>query len=349
MDAVDKRSVIKYFLLKGFSPTEVHNEMSRTLGKDAPTKRTIYRWSNNFRFGRMTVKNEKPSGRPKTVTDEEAVEDVRSMVMKDRRLTVKFIGETLKISPSRVWSIITNDLCMKKVAARWVPKLLTEEQKKERVRLSRQNLRVYNANEEDFLARFVTMVETWVHYFDPETRQQSMEWKHPGSPTPKKARRSTSAGKVMASVFWDSEGILMIDYLEKGETLTSEYYSSLLVKLREEIRRKRRGKLAKGVLFHQDNAPIHKAARSMATIRENGFEIIEHPPYSPDLAPSDYFLFGNLKNYLRGTSYGSDNDVFEAVEGYFRSQNASFYLKGIKDIRKRWERCIVLKGEYVEK
>ena len=87
----------------------------------------------------------------------------------------------------------------------------------------------------------------------------------------------------------------------------------------------------------------------MATIRENGFEIIEHPPYSPDLAPSDYFLFGNLKNYLRGTSYGSDNDVFEAVEGYFRSQNASFYLKGIKDIRKRWERCIVLKGEYVEK
>ena len=207
MDAVDKRSVIKYFLLKGFSPTEVHNEMSRTLGKDAPTKRTIYRWSNNFRFGRMTVKNEKPSGRPKTVTDEEAVEDVRSMVMKDRRLTVKFIGETLKISPSRVWSIITNDLCMKKVAARWVPKLLTEEQKKERVRLSRQNLRVYNANEEDFLARFVTMDETWVHYFDPETRQQSMEWKHPGSPTPKKARRSTSAGKVMASVFWDSEGI----------------------------------------------------------------------------------------------------------------------------------------------
>ena len=135
MDEVDKRSVIKYFLLKGFSPTEVHNEMSRTLGKDAPTIRTVYRWANHFRFGRVTVKNEKPSGRPKTVTDEKAVEDVRSMVMKDRRLTVKFIGETLGISPSRVWSIITNDLCMKKVAARWVPKLLTEEQKKERVRL----------------------------------------------------------------------------------------------------------------------------------------------------------------------------------------------------------------------
>ena len=202
MDAVDKRSVIKYFLQKGLSPTEVHKEMASTFRKDAPTIRTVYRWTNNFRFGRVTVENEKPPGRPKSVTDEKAVGDVESMIMKDRRLTVKFIGETLKISPSRVWSIITNDLCMKKVAARWVPKLLTEEQKKERVRLSRQNLRVYNANEEDFLARFVTMDETWVHYFDPETRQQSMEWKHPGSPTPKKARRSTSAGKVMASVFF---------------------------------------------------------------------------------------------------------------------------------------------------
>ena len=120
MDAVDKRSVIKYFLQKGLSPTEVQKEMSRTLGKDAPTLRTVYRWSNNFRFGRVTVNNEKPSGRSKTVTDEKTVEDVKSMVMKDRRLTVKFIGETLKISPSRVWSIITNDLCMKKVAARWV-------------------------------------------------------------------------------------------------------------------------------------------------------------------------------------------------------------------------------------
>ena len=120
----------------------------------------------------------------------------------------------------------------------------------------------------------------------------------------------------MASLFWDSEGILMKDYSEKGETLTSEYYSSLLVKLKEKIRRKRRGKLGIEVLFHQDNAPIHKAARSRATIRENGFEIVEHQPYSPDLAPSDYFLFGNLKIYLRGTRYGSHNDVLEAVLGH---------------------------------
>ena len=105
------------------------------------------------------------------MTDEKAVEDVKTMVMKDRRLTVKFIGETLKISPSCVWSITTNYLCMKKVAARWVPKLLTEEQKAERMRLSRQTLRIYEANEEEFLARFVTMDETWVHYFDPETNK----------------------------------------------------------------------------------------------------------------------------------------------------------------------------------
>ena len=70
MDAVDKRSVVKKKnLQKGLAPQEVHNKMSKTLQKDAPTMRTVYRWSNNFRFRRVTVKNEKTQGRPKTVTD----------------------------------------------------------------------------------------------------------------------------------------------------------------------------------------------------------------------------------------------------------------------------------------
>ena len=96
MDAVDKRFAMKYFLQKGLAPQEVYSKMSRTLGKDAPTIRTVYRWPTNFLFRGVTVKSKKPQGRPKTVTDKKAVEDVRSMVMKDRRLTVKFIGETLR-------------------------------------------------------------------------------------------------------------------------------------------------------------------------------------------------------------------------------------------------------------
>ena len=348
MDAVEKRANIKYLMKKGLTPKEIYKDLVRTLGKDAPSKPTVCRWINEFRFGRETVFDLQRSGRPKSATDEETVESVRSMVMKDRRVTVKHIADTLKISADRVWTIISKYLKMKKVVARWVPRLLTEDQKKTRVQMSRQNLALYEADEDTFLARFVTMDETWVHHFDPESKRQSMEWKHPSSPTPKKPKMAASAGKIMASVFWDSEGIIMIDYLAKGETVTSEYYVRLLHKLRAEIKSKRRGKLQKTVLFLQDNAPVHKAARSLAAIRENGFEVLEHPPYSPDLAPSDYFLFAHLKKKLRGTVHRSDGDIIEAVEGFFQSKNKTFYKTGIQALRKRWHQCITLKGEYVE-
>ena len=348
MDAVEYRANIKYLMKKGLTPMEIYKDLVETLGKDAPSKTTVCRWINDFRLGRETVFDLKRSGRPKTATDEETIEDVRRMVMKDRRVTVRHIASTLKISSERVWTIITKNLKMKKVVARWVPRLLTEDQKKARVQMARQNLALYEADEDTFLARFVTMDETWVHHFDPESKRQSMEWKHPGSPTPKKPKLAASAGKIMASVFWDSEGIIMVDYLAKGDTVTSEYYVGLLNRLREEIKTKRRGKLRQTVLFLQDNAPVHKAARSMAAIHENGFEVLEHPPYSPDLAPSDFFLFAHLKKHLRGTVHKSDSDIVEAVEGFFESKNESFYKTGIKALRKRWRQCIDLKGDYVE-
>ena len=98
------------------------------------------------------------------------------------------------------------------------------------------------------------MDEAWGHRIEQESKQQSKQWNHPGSPPPKKAKTVPSAGKVMALFFWDADGILMVDYLKKGQTIKGIYYASLLRQLRENIKVKRCGKLNKGVLFHQNNA-----------------------------------------------------------------------------------------------
>ena len=168
---------------------------------------------------------------------------------------------------------------MRNLSAHWVPRLLTVDQKHTRHTLSRTNLNLFEEDPANFLKRFVTMDETWVHYFTLEAKQQSKQWKHPGSPPPKKAKTVPSAGKVMASVFWDADAILLIDYLQKGQTINGTYYASFLTQLREKIKIKRRGKLTKGVLFHQDNAPVHKSVIAMAAIHDCGFKLIEHPPY----------------------------------------------------------------------
>ena len=104
---------------------------------------------------------------------------------------------------SSEWSyhILTEELGMKKLSARWVPRLLTQDQKHIRVQMSEQCLARFQKNQQDFLCRFVTTDETWVHYYTPETKQQSKQWKHVGSPPPKKAKAIRSAEKVMASVF----------------------------------------------------------------------------------------------------------------------------------------------------
>jgi len=102
------------------------------------------------------------------------------------------------------------------------------------------------------------MDETWLYHYEPERKQESMDWRHSGSPRPPKFRVQESAGKVLASDFWDQDGILLIDYLPKGQTINMEYYSSLLVHLKGILKKKRRG-VTKRVMFLHDNAPAHRA------------------------------------------------------------------------------------------
>ena len=135
----------------------------------------------------------------------------------------------------------------------------------------------------------MTVDETLVHHFQPEMNQQSKQWKHLDSPPSKKAKTVMSAGKVMASIFWDA-GVLLVDYLDKCNTITGAYFVDLL---RQQINWIMCGKLTRGVLFHQDNAPAHRSTVAMAAIQKCGFQLVEDPPYSPDLAPSDHYLIGS--------------------------------------------------------
>jgi transposase len=118
----------------------------------------------------------------------------------------------------------------------------------------------------------------------------------------------------MATVFWDSKGVIMVYFLLYGQTITGEYYAGLLRKYREKLKEKRRGKLAKGVLLQHDNVHVHTCKLSMNAISECGFELVPHPPYSPDLAPSDYHLFRFLKSDIKGRRFADDEEVINFVE-----------------------------------
>ena len=181
-------------------------------------------------------------------------------------------------------------------------------------------------------------------------QQQSKQWTEAGCSAPKKTRSVPLAGKIMTSVFWDAEGILFIDYLEKGRTITGEYYSNHLTRLDEEkfVRKDPVCKKKKKVL-HQDNASTHISVLAMGKLRDLHYELLEHPPYSPDLAPSDFCLFPKLKLFPAGQSFSLNQEVIAAVEGYFADLTKNRYRDGIMALEHCWNKCISLKGDYVEK
>ncbi|GFW11704.1 histonelysine Nmethyltransferase SETMARlike [Trichonephila clavipes] len=112
----------------------------------------------------------------------------------------------------------------------------------------------------------------------------------------------------------------------------------------------------KKILFHQNNAPSYTSAVAMAKIHELRFKMLDHPTYSADLAPSDLFSFSYLKCALRKQGFsiplyliGSTKETIAFENNYFADRNAEYYLDGLQRWEHRWEKCVELRGDYVEK
>ena len=215
------------------------------------------------------------------------------------------------------------------------------DQKHQRCQLSEQILDFFRRDPNDFLSRLATMDETWLYHYDPETNQPSKEWGHRGSTHPKKFQVQTSAGKVLASIFWDQDGILLIDYPPKGQTINAEYYSSLLVQLKDILKEKRRGNFINGVLFLHDNAPNHRALATQKKLAYLGFQFSGSDPFG--LPPVSW-----TEKQLKGRHFSSDAEVIAAAETWLDGQPSEFFfLSGLQKLEQRGKKCIELRREYV--
>ncbi|KAJ4437856.1 hypothetical protein ANN_13795 [Periplaneta americana] len=345
--ACEVRSVIKFFNAKSIAPIEIHRQLCQVYGPNIMSKQMVRRWCRQFSEGRQSVHDEECSGRRSLINDDR-VELVRQCIMENRRFTTTELSSHFpQISRSLLHEIVTKHLLFKKVCPRWVPKNLTPEHKMQRLGAILTFLQRYHDDGDEFLDRIVTGNETWISHFTPETKQQSMHWRHSGSPVRTKFKQTLSVRKVMCTVFWDRKGILLIDFLPRGETVNADRYCETLRKLRRAIQNKRRGMLTAGVVLLHDNARPHKARRTASVLTEFGWELFDYPPYSPDLAPSDFHVFLHLKKFLSsGERFGNDEELKTSVTRWFHSQAAEFYDRGIQKLIPRYDKCLNSDGGY---
>ncbi|GFW79557.1 histone-lysine N-methyltransferase SETMAR [Trichonephila clavipes] len=256
--ACEIRCVIRFLNAKKVKPIEIYRQICEVYGQNSMSDSMVRRWVRQFNEGRSEVHDEERSGHPSLIT-EELVHAIDEKIKEDRKFTISALAmEFPQISRSLMLEIVTDKLKFHKLCARWVPKILTESHKTKRMGYALEFLTRYHEGGVDFLSQIVTGDETWVSYDTPESKRQSMEWRHTSSLT-------------------------------------------------------------------RDNARPHTANVTKTLLRGFGWDVFDHPPYSPDLAPSNFHLFLHLNSFLAGKHFSNDKELKENVSNWLKTQAATFY------------------------
>ncbi|UYV76679.1 hypothetical protein LAZ67_14001721, partial [Cordylochernes scorpioides] len=302
---MDQRTCIKFCVKNEIKCADAFRMLTVAYGEATLERSNVYRWYKMFSEGREDVNDEERAGRPSTSTTDENINEVEKMILANRRITVREVAEDLNISIGSCHSIFINDLGMRRVAAKFVPKLLTCDQKQHRMNIANEMLDSV-CDDPNLLQRVITGDEAWVYGYNVETKAQSSQWKLPHEPRPKKARQVRSNVKVLLTVFFDCRGVVHHEFLPQGRTVNKEYYLQAMRNLREAIRQKRPDLWKnKNWLLHHDNAPAHTSLLVRDFLAKNNTLMMPQPPYSPDLAPCDFLLFPKLKRPMKGRRYAT--------------------------------------------
>lgn len=341
------RAIIFYNFRRGLTQQQCMNELNSTVGDEAPSRTSVYRWYGEFNRGRSSLQDEFREGRPKSVVVPKNIDAVRELILQDRHVTYREIETTLGISGTSIHLILHEHLTVKKICSRWIPHNLSIAQKKARVDWSKEMLEKYDRSASKHVYDIVTGDESWIYAYEPESKQQSTVWVFQDEPNPTKVVRARSTSKQMIACFFGKTGHVATVPLEQRRTVNSEWYTTIcLPVVFQEIRKTNR---RRRITLHHDNASSHTSAQTTAFLSTQNIDLMSHPPYSPDLSPNDFFLFPYVKNKLRGQRFSTPEEAVAAFRMHVLEIPQSEWKKCFDNWFKRMQKCIDLHGEYFEK
>ncbi|KAI6648146.1 Transposase [Oopsacas minuta] len=314
----------------------IHNELATICGEDTLSYSTVRRWVSLFREGRTSVQDAPRPGAPKLVTNNDKLSEVKEYVESFPHSSVEEVANYVGISTRSAHTILKADLELRKIQVRWIPHCLTFPQKAARLQMAKENLEIYEGSDPRRLLEIVTGDETWIQFKPPIRKQDGRVWLKKGKVPPAVYVSDFRAPKVLYCIFFDGLGPVAQIPVPKGETLTGQFYADVVLPEVEKHYLKRRPKTGtRGLKILHDNARPHKSLAVRQKIKDMGMHEVPHPPYSPDIAPCDFWLLENSKitspdvNLRIGSaSVGQFTDTLKSFPRMSTERHLKIGLKG---------------------
>jgi histone-lysine N-methyltransferase SETMAR len=331
--------LLHYFLLKK-SAAETYRLLREVYGEYAPSERNCRFWFERFKAGDFDVNDKEREGAPTKFDDAE----LKAILDEDCSHTLVELSEVLGVDPSTV-SKRLHAIGMVQKAGNWLPRELKERDVERR--LVTCEMLLQRQQRKGFLHRIITGDEKWIHYDNPK---RIKGWVPKGSPGPSTAKRNIHSSKIMLCIWWDQKGVVYYELLKPSETITGDRYRLQLIRLKRAIQQKRPewdNRHDKLILQH-DNARPHVAQPVRTYLEGLDWEVLPHPPYSPDIAPSDYHLFRSMQSALTGTRFTSYDDIKNWLDEWIASKDQGFFAQGLRSLPERWAKVVASDGAYFE-
>jgi transposase len=289
---MEQRAVIRFFALKGLKAKEIRAELESVYGTEALPLSTVKKWRKRFQEGRTDLIDDRRPERPVTDDLDEAIQ---LMLAERPFLSWKALCRHFRIGKATCLRILHNDLGLTKFHLRWIPYTLTEDQKNERVTYSRQLVATLEQQKPMDFEHIITGDESWFSLCNPP----DSAWAESRDTLPEPIRRKIDTEKCLISVLWSVNGIHhLIDVPPEMKYNSSFFCDVVMPGLIQNMTCSSRGKTLTLFFIHLDNAPPHNSKQSQECIQASKAQRLPHPVDSADVAPSDFFLFGYLKEKL---------------------------------------------------
>ncbi len=342
---VEKNKHFRHLLLFGFNQglnaSKAAANIREVYGEKSIADSTARKWFSRFNERNFDLSDAPCSDRPTDFNEEK----LNALIHENPRQTTRELAETMQISHMTISRHLHSMGKVQKLGS-WVPHQLDDRNKNQRITISASLLARHRQalNEhQSFLKRIITGDEKWCMYVNMKQRKG---WVSPNKQATPRVKPELHPQKTMLSVWWDWEGVIHFELLPRNETITAQLYTEQLRRLSNAVDEKRPHRRHNVILQH-DNARPHIANVVKLAIEEFNWEVLPHPAYSPDLAPSDFHLFRSLSNAMRGITFNNNDELQNWLVEFFEAQPRQFYRNGIEKLVQRWEEVIQNAGEYI--